>query len=209
MQTLLQGTRPTKNFMRIIAGSAGGLNLEAPGKETRPTMDRVRGAIFSSLGDRVPEARVLDLFAGSGALGIEALSRGAASAVFVEQHAPTAALIRRNLRITHLEGSVQQMDVFRFLDLSTAVHSFDLILADPPYVHRDRGKAITDNPADTLLAHGSVHAALGMEGLLVLECERRQPLSSLALWESLSDRSYGESRILIMRSLTGSSKNVL
>jgi len=69
--------------MRVIAGSAGGLTLQPPGKGTRPTMDRVRAAIFSSLGERVPEARVLDLYAGSGALGIEALSRGAASATFV------------------------------------------------------------------------------------------------------------------------------
>jgi 16S rRNA (guanine966-N2)-methyltransferase len=195
--------------MRIIAGSAGGLNLEAPGKGTRPTMDRVRGAIFSSLGDRVPAARVLDLFAGSGALGIEALSRGATSAVFIEQHAPTAALIRRNLHITHLEGSIQQMDVFRFLDLMSTPECFDLILADPPYAHGGRGKEITENPADALLAHHSVHTALGAEGLLVLECERRQPLPALALWEILSDRNYGESRILITRSLTGSSKIVL
>ncbi|MGZ5003496.1 MAG: RsmD family RNA methyltransferase, partial [Chthoniobacterales bacterium] len=71
--------------MRVIAGSAGGIRLQVPETDVRPTMDRVKAAIFSSLGDRVVNARVLDLFAGTGALGIEALSRGAASAVFVEE----------------------------------------------------------------------------------------------------------------------------
>jgi 16S rRNA (guanine(966)-N(2))-methyltransferase RsmD len=188
--------------MRVIAGSAGGLNLQAPGKGTgtRPTMDKVRGAIFSSLGDRVPEARVLDLFAGSGALGIEALSRGAASVTFVEHHGPTAGLIRKNLQTTHLEGSVQQMDVFRFLDLYAAAGSLDLILADPPYVKGSReSKETAENPANALLAHPALQSALAPDALLILECERRQPLPSLHAWEILSDRSYGESRILILR----------
>ena len=157
-------------------------------------MDRVRGAIFSSLGERVPGARVLDLFAGSGALGIEALSRGAASATFVEDHGSAAGLIRRNLK------TVQQMDAFRYLDLYAPAGSLDLVLADPPYVKSRRGEVIPDNPAETLLTHTGLHAALGLEGLLVLECERRQPLPSLAIWEILSDRLYGESRILILRS---------
>jgi len=185
--------------MRVIAGSAGGLNLQPPGKETRPTMDRVRGAIFSSLGERVPEARVIDLFAGSGALGIEALSRGAASAIFVEHHGPTAGVIRKNLQTTHLQGSVQQMDVFRFLDLYTTPGCADLIIADPPYVKSRKGEAIPDNPADRLLSHLALRSALEDEGLFVLECERRQPLPSLTAWEILSDRTYGESRILILR----------
>jgi 16S rRNA (guanine966-N2)-methyltransferase len=160
-------------------------------------MDRVKGAIFSSLGERVPGARVLDLFAGSGALGIEALSRGAASALFVESHGPTAELIRNNLLKTRLGGSVRQMDAFRFLDLQAAPDSFDLILADPPYL-KDAGKD-AENPAERLLAHPSLPPALGTEGLFVLECAPRQPLPSLGTWEVLSDRTYGESRILILR----------
>jgi 16S rRNA (guanine966-N2)-methyltransferase len=186
--------------MRVIAGSAGGLTLQPPGKGTRPTMDRVRGAIFSSLGERVPEARVLDLYAGSGALGIEALSRGASSATFVEHHGPTAGLIRKNLQTTRLQGSVQQMDAIRFLDLYAQPEGFDLIFADPPYLKETRGSAgEIPNHADAVLAHAKVAAALGGEGLLILECERRQPLLSLPAWEILSDRSYGESRILILR----------
>lgn len=187
--------------MRVIAGSAGGLPLKPPGKQTRPTMDRVKGAIFSSLGDAVPEARVLDLYAGSGALGIEALSRGAQKAVFVEQHAPTAALIRSNLRTTGLEGIVQQMDALRFLDLYAEEGSFDLVFADPPYLKQSRNGSEEGvaNPAEALLSHPKLPAVLGSKSLLILECERRQPLPSLGNWQILSDRSYGESRILILR----------
>lgn len=169
-------------------------------------MDRVRAAIFSSLGERVPEARVLDLYAGSGALGIEALSRGAASATFVEHHGPTAALIRRNLQTTRLDrvgGSVQQMDAMRFLDLYAAPESFDLVFADPPYLKETKdshlGAGEIPNHANKVLAHPNLPTALGEEGLVILECERRQPLPSLTPWEILSDRSYGESRILILR----------
>src|SRR5436189_62791 len=86
--------------MRVIAGSAGGIGLEVPKRGVRPTMDRVKAAIFSSLGDAVIGARVLDLFAGSGALGIEALSRGAAAVVFVESDRQTAEIIERNLART-------------------------------------------------------------------------------------------------------------
>lgn len=189
--------------MRVIAGSAGGLTLQAPGKGTRPTMDRVRGAIFSSLGERVPDARVLDLYAGSGALGIEALSRGASSATFVENHGLTAGLIRRNLQTTRLDregASVQQMDAMRFLELYAPPGSFDLIFADPPYLKDTRPSAGEPlNHAEQVLTQPNLPAALGEEGLLILECERRQPLPSLAFWKILSDRSYGESRILILR----------
>lgn len=190
--------------MRVISGIAGGLALKSPGKGTRPTMDRVKSAIFSSLGDLVPGSRVLDLFAGSGSLGIEALSRGAASAVFVEHHGPTAGIIRNNLRTTRLEGSVQQMDVSRFLDLYAEMGMLDLVFADPPYLKEQRGPGgsgedAPPNPADLLLSHPKLHLILSSQGLLILECERRQPLPSLGAWEILSDRSYGESRILILR----------
>ena len=184
--------------MRVIAGSAGGLHLQPPGKLTRPTMDRVKGAIFSSLGDLVPGSSSLDLFAGSGALGIEALSRGGASAIFVEQHGATAGLIRKNLQITKLTGSMQQMDVFRFLDLYAAEGSFDLIFADPPYLKRAKPGVQEPNLADQLLAHPKLSHALSPSGLVILECDRRQPLPSLDSWDIRSDRSYGESRILIL-----------
>jgi 16S rRNA (guanine966-N2)-methyltransferase len=192
--------------MRVIAGTAGGLALKSPGKGTRPTMDRVRAAIFSSLGDLVPGARVLDLYAGSGSLGIEAVSRGAVSAVFVEHHGPTAGIIRSNLRATRLAGSIQQMNALRFLDLYADPGAFDLVFADPPYL-KEEEKSVEDappNPADLLLSHPKLPLVLAAKGILILECERRQPLPSLGLWEILSDRSYGESRILILRPSTSS-----
>jgi 16S rRNA (guanine966-N2)-methyltransferase len=170
-------------------------------------MDRVRAAIFSSLGDLVLEARVLDLFAGSGALGIEALSRGSRSAVFVEHHGPTSSVIRRNLQYTKLEGSVQQMDAFRFLDLYGG-DDFDLIFADPPYLkdipqptpagNRQAPMQEPANLADRILSHPGMKTTAA-SALLVLECERRQPLPSLGKWQILSDRNYGESRILLLR----------
>ena len=101
--------------MRVIAGSAGGIRLEVPREGVRPTMDRVKAAIFSSLADRIVEARVLDLFAGTGALGIEALSRGAASVLFVEQDRQSIRAIEKNLARAKLQGRVRQEDVFEFL----------------------------------------------------------------------------------------------
>ena len=119
--------------MRVIAGEARGLHLSAPSPAIRPTMDRVREAIFSSLGEVVAGARVLDLFAGSGALGIEALSRGAASAIFVDANPRCAACVRENLRRAKLDGSVQVMDALKFVELYAEPGGYDLIFADPPY----------------------------------------------------------------------------
>ena len=101
--------------MRVIAGSAGGLPLVVPKKGVRPTMDRVKAAIFSSLGDAIVGANILDLFAGSGALGIEALSRGAAAVVFVDEDRQSIAAIEKNLAKTNLKGRVRQEDVVAFL----------------------------------------------------------------------------------------------
>jgi hypothetical protein len=112
--------------MRVIAGSAGGIRLAVPKRGVRPTMDRVKAAIFSSLGEAVVGARILDLFAGSGALGIEALSRGACSAVFAEEDGQSAEIIERNLAKTKLKGRVRQQDVFDFLR-----HACGLILFLP------------------------------------------------------------------------------
>jgi 16S rRNA (guanine966-N2)-methyltransferase len=118
----------------VVAGSAGGLRLKAPGgRETRPTTDKVRAAIFSSLVSMgvVEDARVLDLFAGSGALGIEALSRGASAATFVDISREAIVTIEANLASTGLQdGTTVRGDALRFL--STAGH-YDVAFADPPY----------------------------------------------------------------------------
>jgi 16S rRNA (guanine966-N2)-methyltransferase len=119
----------------VIAGSARGLRLKAPGPATRPLGDRVKQTLFAILEPDLPDARVLDLFAGSGAGGIEALSRGAASAVFVEHDARAVSTIEANLRSTGLAGpraTVVRSDVAAFLR-SDRAGPFDLVLVDPPY----------------------------------------------------------------------------
>jgi 16S rRNA (guanine966-N2)-methyltransferase len=124
--------------MRVIGGCAGGLRLQAPrGEGTRPVTDRVKETLFAILGERVREARVLDLYAGSGALGIEALSRGAIEAVFVERDRAAAAVIGANLAHTRLAdgGRVVIADVERFL-ASAPDGAYDLALLDPPYTLR-------------------------------------------------------------------------
>ena len=102
--------------MRIIAGSAGGIPLKTPGVLTRPTADRVRESLFASLGTLLSGAKVLDLYAGSGSLGIEALSRGAVSALFVEQERKACEVIQANLDKARLEGGrVRSVPVAKFL----------------------------------------------------------------------------------------------
>jgi 16S rRNA (guanine966-N2)-methyltransferase len=121
--------------MRVVAGRLGGRRLRAvPGDATRPTSDRVREALFSILGDRVADARVLDLFAGTGALAIEALSRGAASAVLVEQAPRAVAVIRSNLEALDLErvATVRRTRAETYLR-SQRDGPFDLVFLDPPY----------------------------------------------------------------------------
>jgi 16S rRNA (guanine966-N2)-methyltransferase len=150
---------------------------------TRPTADRVREALFSMLSD-VAGARVLDLYAGSGALGIEALSRGAASAVFVERDPRAAAVIERNLQSLGLEQTVLRKDVLRFL--GGAEGPFDLVLCDPPYdsVPRIAGPLAERLPA--LLAEGA---------RTVTESDKRRPLE--LPFPLLAERTYGDTRIAI------------
>jgi 16S rRNA (guanine966-N2)-methyltransferase len=121
--------------VRVVGGRLGGRRLKAvPGRGTRPTSDRVREALFGVLGERVEGARVLDLFAGTGALGIEAMSRGAGSAVLVEQAAPAVAVIRANLEALDLDDTVKVRRTRVETYLRTQRDGpFDLVLLDPPY----------------------------------------------------------------------------
>jgi 16S rRNA (guanine966-N2)-methyltransferase len=156
----------------------------------RPTMDRVRGAIFSSLGDAVPGARILDLFAGSGAMGIEALSRGAGSAVFVDSHPVCTACVKANLRTIGFEGSVQTMEALKFLELY-AEDGFDLIFADPPYATDRDGP----DPALDILAAPALAAALRSTGTLVLERRARGANPLVSAFSLLRSRRYGKSAV--------------
>jgi 16S rRNA (guanine966-N2)-methyltransferase len=125
---------------RVIAGSAKGIHLRAPGPGTRPLADRVKQTLFAILEPELAGAHVLDLFAGSGAGGIEALSRGAATATFVEKDQGAAAVIDANLRATSLAGpgaAVIRWDAIQWLAEPNAVAPFDLVLVDPPYAQTE------------------------------------------------------------------------
>jgi len=179
--------------MRIIAGTAGGLRLDCPDGIARPMMDRVRAAVFSSLGEAVTGARVLDLFSGSGALGLEALSRGAASAVFVDRHRKAAAAIRTNLARARLTGTVRQQDVTAFV-ATTAAASFDLVFADPPFA-LDPGEAA--HPAK-LLTSGALARITAGDGIFVVELPQEPPAPPPS-WELLRNRAYGQAWVAFYR----------
>ena len=170
--------------MRVVAGEFGGRRLHSPrGVRTRPTADRVREALFSMLGD-VSGARVLDLCAGSGALGIEALSRGARSVVFVEREPRAAAVIERNLASLGVEQTVVRQDAVRFL--ARAEGMFDLVLCDPPY---DSASRLAEPLAERLPAITADHARI------VTESDKRMPLQ--LPFTLVTERTYGDTRIAI------------
>ena len=178
--------------MRVIAGSAGGIPLKIPVHDARATMDRVRGAVFSALGEKVPNARVLDLFAGSGAFGIEALSRGAAEAVFVDDNRKAIEVIRANLEKTRLAGQVIRRDVFRFLE--TCDTQFDLVFADPPYVKRREDRDF----ANELCVVPTLKKVLAADGVFILEQVAARSLNVLSGWQMLRVRHYGDTEILFL-----------
>jgi len=155
-------------------------------------MEMVRGAIFSALGERVVEARVLDLFSGSGAFGIEALSRGATAATFVDDHPKAIAAIKTNLEKTRLEAAVVRSDVFRFLDRTE--QTFDLIFADPPYSKRPNDPDLAAN----LIASTALEHRLATGGLLVLEKTSGDlPLEAHG-WAAVRDKTYGSTQVLFL-----------
>ena len=175
--------------MRIVAGRHKGRRLRAPaGAETRPTADRVREALFSILGS-VDGVRVLDLYAGSGALGLEALSRGAASATFVESGRPALAAIRANLDATGEDAEVVAADAIRWLRAAgDGERAFDLVFCDPPY---DAAAGIAQPLGDLLPRVAAPQA------LIVTESSKRNPLViDLPLTD---ERTYGDTRIAIHR----------
>jgi 16S rRNA (guanine966-N2)-methyltransferase len=181
--------------MRVIAGAAGGLRLDVPRTDVRPTMDRVKAAIFSSLGEEIIGARVLDLFAGSGALGIEALSRGAASALFVEDNSSAIAVIERNLARTKLEGRVRRQDVFSFLRSAQARDSFKIIFADPPYEKAKSGGEFTT----LLLEDPQLVEILEPSGIFVLEKRPTEQMPPMPLWNVIRSRAYGATEVLFLQ----------
>jgi len=183
--------------MRIISGSAGGKTLKVPDEVARPTTDRIRQALFSILGDLVAEARVLDLYAGSGALGLEALSRGAASAVFIDSSAIACAVIRKNLVNCKLaeKGTVRQVDAGTSLhEMLRREDQFDLIFADPPYFIRHGD----DDLVAELLDHEALPQILAPDGYLSVEHSGRADLET-ENFELRMSRKYGRGRIEIFQ----------
>ena len=175
--------------MRVVAGAFKGRRLQAPrGRRTRPTADRVREALFSILGD-VTGARVLDLYAGSGALGIEALSRGAASVTFVDRDPRAVAAIRRNLEAVGTEQEVRRLDALRYL-AGAEDASFDLVFLDPPY---DSAGRLGDSLSERLPRILSDHARIVTESHKRTPLELRLPL--------VRERTYGDTRVAVHRNV--------
>ena len=190
--------------MRVIAGVARGRPLRAPkGRTARPTSDRVREALFSSLGDEVVGAAVLDLFAGTGALGIEALSRGADSAVFVERNAGVATVLGVNLDSTGVDeqARVVRAEAATFANRPTG-GPFTLVFCDPPYEEPLAGVV---SLVETLEAGG----ALAPGARVVVERDRRDPAlhaDPVDLGRLLAmdrQRSYGDTVLLFLRAKEG------
>ncbi|MGJ8698256.1 MAG: 16S rRNA (guanine(966)-N(2))-methyltransferase RsmD [Verrucomicrobiaceae bacterium] len=181
--------------MRIIAGKAKGHHLRVPREVSRPTTDRVRESIFGILTGRLEGARVLDLFAGSGALGLEALSRGAESATFVEKDRGAVKTLQENLFKTKLgKGEVVNREVESFLAGNKV--GYDLVFADPPYAD-----GLSDLAGD-LVALDGWGEWLAEDGLLIVEREARGEVPEAKGLELLRQKDYGRSRIVIYQRAT-------
>jgi 16S rRNA (guanine966-N2)-methyltransferase len=183
--------------MRIISGSAAGRALKAPkGFAVRPTPDLVKQAVFNSLGPSVDGARVLELFAGTGSLSLECLSRGAASIVCVEISSRNAEFIRANLLACGLEP--HQMEI-RIQDVSVAINQlaqlnrqFDLIIADPPYGQKNVGHR-SQSMAQQLLDNAVLPRLVASGGRLVLGHTKRDALDVPSPWTELKKLHHGDS----------------
>ncbi len=181
--------------MRVVAGLAGGRRLRAPtGRKVRPTSERVREALFNSLGslDAIAGATVLDLFAGTGALGIEALSRGATAATFVDADTESVKAIQDNLSVTGLteRARVVHADVFRFLTDSPAAglvdaigrgRDYDVAFADPPYAFTDWSRLLAVVPARLVAIEARTHVDMP------------------AGWRALRSKRYGDTVVMLAR----------
>lgn len=176
--------------MRVIAGWLGGRRLHAPpGRSTRPTSERVREALFSSLGP-LDGVRVLDLYAGTGALGIEALSRGAAEAAFVERSPASLASLQENLRALGIEelATVLRADAAASVRrLGRAGRRFDLVFADPPYAAGEAGRVLG------ALVEAAV---LAPDARVVIEGSRRHPPPPIEGLRVVEERCYGDTTLV-------------
>ncbi len=175
-------------MLRIISGTAGGIRIKAPDTDkTRPTLERVKESVFGMLQPYIPGARVLDLFAGSGSLGLEALSRGAEKAVFVDESKICKAVILENIKKTRMEdrARVMVMDVYKAIaSLAQMKESFDMVFMDPPYSRNFVNKTL-----QTLEKSGIIIE----NGLVAVEhFEDEQPPDNIGRLSKVRFRSYGD-----------------
>jgi 16S rRNA (guanine966-N2)-methyltransferase len=183
--------------MRITGGTASGRILKVlKGLDVRPTPDLVKQALFNSLGARVVDATILELFAGTGALSLDCLSRGAAQAVAVEKSARHAQIIRENLETTGFGAGTLEVrvhDVFTALgQLALAERKFDLVLADPPYGEKNTGRR-SHSAAQRLLDDPNLPRVLAPGGMLVLGHARRDTLEIPPAWQEIRALKHGDS----------------
>lgn len=188
--------------MRIIGGKSGGRLLKVPkGFDVRPTPDLVKQAVFNSLGERVRAAAILELFGGSGALSLEALSRGAAGAVIVEKSNRTARMIRANFESLDLQPNqleLRAQDAFTAVaQLAAAGRQFELIFADPPYGEKNLGRR-SESFAQKLLDDPNLPRLLSNGGTFVLGHSKRDTLDLPGVWRERKLLKHGDS---IMRFL--------
>jgi len=179
------------------------LLLKAPkGYDVRPTPDLVRQAVFNSLGARVVRARVLDLFSGTGALGLECLSRGASEVLSVEKSSKHALFIRQNLQSTGLPAErteIRVQDVFTAIgQLAALKRQFDLILADPPFGEKNVGRR-SNSLSQQLLDNAQLPNLLADGGLFVLGHTKRDTLTLVAPWQEVKQLKHGDSMMRFLQ----------
>jgi len=178
--------------LRVISGSARGKKLLCDeGLNIRPTLDRIKESVFNMIAFNIPDSKVLDLFSGSGALGIEALSRGAGFTVFVDKSQKAISVTRENLKATHLSDNslVVNSDSLEFL--MTTDKKFDIIFIDPPYE-----SYLYEHSLEVIKEKG----ILNKDGLIVLEYDTEiTPEFNTSGFEIIKDKKYGRVKIIIMK----------
>lgn len=175
--------------MRVIAGSARGRRLKSvAGMQTRPTTDRIKETLFNIISPEVPGSDFLDLFAGNGGIGIEALSRGANSATFIDHAYQCTKTIKANLELTKLYGEVYTNDVLKALTILAAKgRHFDIIFLDPPYA-----KGLTDKTLQQL----SEYQVLNPQGLIIAEYGSKEEIAESVLnLERIRNERYGDTAL--------------
>jgi 16S rRNA (guanine966-N2)-methyltransferase len=182
--------------MRIIGGTAAGIILKVPkGFDVRPTPDLVRQALFNSLGQRVVGAKVLEVFAGTGALSLECLSRGATQAHCIEKSNKHAQFIRENLEAANFSPAQMQIrvqDAFvGITQLAAIAEKFDLILADPPYGEKNVGRRSVSF-AQKMLDDESLPKLIAEDGLFILGHTKRDTLDFSGAWEEIKMLKHGD-----------------